>query len=130
EGTRGHADAETRGSTTSASTAKTAGTPAACDEMHRILNHQYFDSGIPSEIPPWVCVASKSGAIDGSRSEVALVHSPSGDYVLSVYCTNAKDLRWVHDNEGEAAIRAISRAVWQHYHPKIKWSPPTGVEKF
>ncbi len=107
-----------------------AGTPAACDEMHRILNHQYFDGGIPSEIPPWVCVASKSGAVDRSRSEVALVHSPSGDYAIAVYTKENQDLRWVHDNEGEKAIRAISRAIWKHFHPKIKWSPPAGVEKF
>src|SRR5438094_461529 len=60
-----------------------AGTPAACDEMHRILNHQYFDNLIPSEIPPSIAVANKSGALDQSRSDVALVHSPSGDYVLA-----------------------------------------------
>src|SRR5438132_13212309 len=81
-----------------------AGTPAACDEMHRILNHQYFDSGIPSQIPPSVCVASKSGAVDHSRSEVALVHSPSGDYVLAVYTKDDRDARWEKDNEGEVAI--------------------------
>lgn len=107
-----------------------AGAQAACDEMHRILNHQYFDSGIPSQIPPWVCVASKSGAVDQSRSEVALVHSPSGDYALSVYTKENKDQRWEKDNEGEVAIRAISRAIWKHYHPKDKWSTPAGVEKF
>jgi beta-lactamase class A len=107
-----------------------AGTPAGCDEMHRILSHQYFDGGLPSEIPPWVCVASKSGAVDRSRSEVALVHSPSGDYALAVYTKDNQDIRWVHDNEGEEAIRAISRAIWKHYHPKVKWSPPPGTEKF
>jgi beta-lactamase class A len=107
-----------------------AGTPAACDEMHRILNHQYFDAGIPSQIPPSICVASKSGAIDHSRSEVALVHSPSGDYVLSVYSRDNQDARWEKDNEGEVAIRAISRVIWKHYHPRDKWSPPAGVEKF
>lgn len=107
-----------------------AGTPAVCDEMHRILNHQYFDGGIPSQIPPTVCVASKSGAVDESRSEVALVHSPSGDYVLCIYTKNNIDQRWTRDNEGEAAIRAISRAVYKHYHPKDKWTPPPGIEKF
>ncbi len=107
-----------------------AGTPAACDEMHRILNHQYFDDGIAGQIPPTVCVASKSGAVDESRSDVALVHAPAGDYVLAIYTKEAKDQRWVHDNEGEEAIRAISRAVFQFYNPRVKWSPPVGVEKF
>lgn len=107
-----------------------AGTPAACDEMHRILNHQYFDEGIPSQIPPWVCVASKSGAIDASRSEVALVHAPTGDYVLAVYTKDDRDQHWGHDNEAEVAIRDISRAVWKHYNPKVAWTPPAGTEKF
>ena len=107
-----------------------AGTPAACDEMHRILNHQYFDDLIPGQIPPRVAIASKSGAIDASRSDVALVHSPSGDYVLAVYTKEAVDQQWTRQNEGEQAIRAISRAVWKHYHPRDKWSPPPGVEKF
>jgi beta-lactamase class A len=107
-----------------------AGTPAACDEMHRILNHQYFDNLIAGEAPPWICVASKSGAIDESRSDVAIVHSPSGDYVLAVYTKQAQDQKWSRENEGEQSIRAIARAVWRYYNPKVKWSPPPGVEKF
>src|SRR5262249_15231585 len=47
-----------------------AGTPAACDEMHRLLNHQYFDEGIPSQIPPWVVVASKGGRGEHSQSNM------------------------------------------------------------
>jgi len=30
----------------------------------------------------------------------------------------------------EVAIRAISRAIWTHYHPRDKWTPPAGAEKF
>lgn len=107
-----------------------AGTPAACDEMHRLLNHQYFDADIASQIPPSVCVGSKSGAIDESRSDVAVVHAPAGTYLLAVYTKEAKDQRWTYGNEGEAAIRAISRAAFRHYNPKEKWTPPPGVEKF
>ena len=107
-----------------------AGTAAACDEMHRILNHQYFDDLIAGQIPPRVAVASKSGALNRSRSDTALVHSPSGDYVLTVYTRENDDQRWTRENEAEQAIRAISRAVWRHYHPKDRWTPPSGVEKF
>lgn len=107
-----------------------AGAPAACDEMHRILSHQYFDDGIAGQVPPWVCVASKSGVEAHSRSDVAIVHSPSGTYVLTIYTREARDTRINRDNEQDSAIRAISRAVWRHYHPQIDWSPPPGVEKF
>lgn len=106
------------------------GTPAACDEMHRILNHQYFDDGIAGQIPPTVVVASKSGVEKRSRSDIAIVHAPSGTYVLAIYTREAEDFRITRDNEQDAAIRSIARAVWQYYQPESKWSPPAGVEKF
>jgi beta-lactamase class A len=107
-----------------------AGTPAASDEMHRLLNHQYYDEGIASQIPPWVAVASKSGRSQNSQSDIAIVHSPSGTYTLTVFSKEAKDTRRGLQNEQKQAIRAISRAVWRYYHPNDNWSPPAGVEKF
>jgi beta-lactamase class A len=107
-----------------------ASTPAACDEMQRILSHQYYDDGIASQVPPWISIASKHGSEDQTRSDVAIIHSPSGDYVLAIYTKEAKDTGVKWDNEQDTAIRAISRAVWRYYHPRIKWSPPAGSEKF
>ena len=46
-----------------------------------------------SEIPPYVKVASKSGAVNASRSEVVLVNAPHGDYMDSQqrrFCTYPK----------------------------------------
>jgi beta-lactamase class A len=106
-----------------------AGTPAASDEMQRILNHQYHDDGIASQIPPWVAVGSKHGSEDRSRSDVAIVHSPRGNYVLSIYTNDAKDTGVKWDNEQDSAIRAISRVVWLHYNPSVKWRPPAGYER-
>lgn len=107
-----------------------AGTAAASDEMQRVLNHQYHDHGIASQIPPWVVVASKSGRAANSQSDIAIVHSPSGAYVLTIFTKESKDTRRGWQNERSQAIRAISRAVWQNYHPNEKWSPPAGVEKY
>jgi beta-lactamase class A len=107
-----------------------AGTAAASDEMHRLLNHQYHDQGIASQIPPWVVVASKSGRSPHSQSDIAIVHSPSGAYVLTILTSESKDRRRGWQNERSQAIRAVSRAAWRHYHPDDKWSPPPGVEKF
>jgi beta-lactamase class A len=107
-----------------------AGTPAACEEMQRILSHQYYDDGIASQVPPWISVDSKHGSEDQTRSDVAIVHSPSGDYVLAIYTKDAKDTGVKWDNEQDMTIRAISRAVWRHYHQRMKWSPPIGSEKF
>ncbi|MEP6755768.1 MAG: serine hydrolase [Chthonomonadales bacterium] len=107
-----------------------AGTPAATDEMQRLLSHQYFTMGIGSQVPPFVGIGSKSGAVDASRSDVAIVHAPTGDYSLSIYTKEAKDQSWEWGNEGENAIRAISRAVFTHYNPKVDWAPKPGYDKF
>src|SRR5262245_5482486 len=107
-----------------------AGTPAASDEMHRLLNHQYKDSGIASQIPPWIVVASKSGKYDFSQSDMAVVYSPSGAYALTVFTKETKASSSGLLDERAQAIRAISRAVWRHYNPNDKWEPPAGVVKY
>jgi beta-lactamase class A len=106
-----------------------AGSPAAADEMWRILTHQYFDGGIGSQIPPGVSVASKSGRGARTRSGMAIVNSPSGIYVLVIFAQGGSDARSSWHDHVATSIRSISRAVWQHYHPTDKWSPPVGAEK-
>lgn len=107
-----------------------AGSPAACDRMLRLLSHQYWDSAVAAEVPPYVQVAHKTGAIDGHRSDAAYVFAPDGEYVLTIFTKEQRDDRWTHDNEGLAAIRALSRLVWRHYHPQDAWEPPPGAAKF
>lgn len=107
-----------------------AGVTSTTDEMLRLLGHQYFDDLIASQVPPMVWIGSKSGAVNESRSDVAIVASPGGTYVLSVYTKENTDRRWSRDNEGEETIRRVSRAVWQHYNPTSSWSPPAGTEQF
>lgn len=88
--------------------------PAVSQEMLRVLSKSYWDGEALSQIPPWVHVASKQGAVDHSRSEVLLVDAPSGRYVLSVLTKDQADIRYEHDNEGYELIRRVSRTVWEH----------------
>ncbi|MBX7247117.1 MAG: class A beta-lactamase-related serine hydrolase [Candidatus Sumerlaeaceae bacterium] len=104
-----------------------AGSTTATDEMLRVLGHQYFDDGIAGEVPPGAWVGSKSGALNETRSDNAIVCSPGGTYVLSVYTKGNADKRWTSENEAENAIRAISRIVYRHYNPKTTWSRPAGA---
>lgn len=106
-----------------------AGTPAACDRMIRILGQQFWDDGILSQVPPTVRTACKTGAVDRSRSDGALINAPNGPYILAIYTKEQKDTRWVADNAGDVAIRALSRLVWRCYDPAQAWSPPPGAEK-
>ena len=107
-----------------------AGTPAACDEMMRVLSHQYWDADIPSQVPPYVHVSNKTGALSDLRADNAIVDAPTGTYILSVYTNNNKDRRWVEDNEADRVIRKISSLVWKYYNPHSKWSVPQGVENY
>lgn len=107
-----------------------AGTTSTTDEMLRVLGHQYFDGNIPGGIPPMVYVGSKSGAVNRSRSDNAIVAVPSGTYVLSVYTKDNEDRSWDSTNEAENSIRKISNLLWHHFNPDSDWEPARGSEKF
>jgi beta-lactamase class A len=104
--------------------------PAACERMYRDLSHIYWDGNALSQIPPYVQTASKSGAVDASRSEVVLVNAPHGDYVFAVYTKNNKDQSWTPDNEAEGLIRKISALLWHHFEPRSTWKPAQGMDGY
>jgi len=103
---------------------------AASERIYRNLIRIYFDKEALSEIPPYVQVASKSGAVNASRSEVVLVNAPHGDYVFCIITKNQKDTSWKYDNEAEVLIRKTSKLLWNYFEPKSKWQPAKGIEKY
>ena len=104
--------------------------PAACDEMYRILGTIYYDDRALSQIPPTVKTASKQGMVSESRSEVVLVNAPHGDYVFAVYTKNQKDLSWKKTNEGRQLIISISKLLWNYFEPTYGWKPAEGYDEF
>ncbi len=103
---------------------------AASERIYRNLIRIYFDNDALAEIPPYVQVASKSGAVDASRSEVFLVNAPHGDYVACIITKNQKDTSWKYDNEGATLIRNLSKMLWNYFEPNSKWQPAKGMEKY
>jgi beta-lactamase class A len=97
--------------------------PAASEEMYRVLTRIYWDGEALSRIPPQVQAASKQGALDRSRSEAVLVNAPSGDYVFSVITRNQEDQSWEDNNEGFVLLRDISGLLWSYFEPKSPWTP-------
>lgn len=97
--------------------------PRASQEMYRLLTKVYWDDVALSQIPPTVQAASKQGFVDRSRSEVLLVNAPTGDYVLAVITKNQTDESYEESNEGYRLIRAVSRAVYEHFNPGDPWRP-------
>ncbi len=104
--------------------------PAASERMYRNLIRIYFDDQALSQIPPYVQVASKSGAVDAARSEVVLVNAPHGDYVFCIATKDQKDTSWEMSNEGWVLIRKLSETLWHHFEPKSTWQPAPGLERY
>jgi len=104
--------------------------PAASERMYRNLIRIYYDGQALSQIPPYVQVASKSGAVDEARSEVVLVNAPHGDYVFCIATKNQKDISWNQRNEGYSLITNLSALLWNYFEPNSDWKPAAGVEKY
>ena len=87
---------------------KTIVSPENCRTMVRILLGQTDRDKIPAGLPAGTPVANKTGEIDGTRDDIAIVE-PFGDspFILSIY---SKD---VNDYIGcLAAIRSIARITY------------------
>jgi len=103
---------------------------AASEKMYRLMANVYYDENALSQIPPYVQVASKQGAVDASRSELVMVNAPHGDYVFYIATKNNADKSWMYNNEARVLIRKISAYLWNYFEPKSKWRIPEGTEKF
>lgn len=104
--------------------------PRTSERIYRNLVRIYWDTKALSQIPPYVQVASKQGAVDEAKSEVVLVNAPHGDYVFCVTTKNQQDQRWVTDNEGSVLIRNVSRVLWNYFEPDSKWKPAEKIEEW
>lgn len=89
--------------------------PWASEEMYRYLTRIYWDDEALAAIPRTVQVASKQGAVSASRSEVALVNAPGGDYAFCVITNNQEDTSWEDENEGFVLLRDVSKVLWERF---------------
>lgn len=104
--------------------------PAADEAMYRHLTRIHWNGEALSRIPPTVQVASKQGAVNRSRSEVALVNAPHGDYVFAVITRNQADSSWTPANQGWQLIRDVSAELWRTFEPDIPYAPPEGMGRY
>ncbi len=100
---------------------------AASEAMYRHLTRIYWNGEALAMIPPTVQVASKQGSVDRSRSEVALVNAPHGDYVFAVITREAADTSYTPDNQSWRLIRAVSALLWRTFEPDMPYTPPAGA---
>ncbi len=104
--------------------------PAASEEMYRLLTRSQWDDEALSQMPPTVQAASKQGSVARARSEVVLVNAPHGDYVFCVMTKDQQDQRWEADNEGFVLIRNVARLLWRYFEPGDAWQPAPKREAF
>lgn len=102
----------------------------ASERIYRNLTRIYWDNEGLSQIPPYVQVASKQGAVNQSRSEVVMVNAPHGDYVFCVITKNQTDESWTPSNEGYVLIRNVSRLLWDYFEGDSKWKPAANIEEW
>lgn len=92
--------------------------PSASRRMYRLLSKSYWDTEAIAALPLSVQAATKQGAVDRSRSEVLLVNSPAGDYVIAILTKEMEDRRWEPDNEGYLLLRDLSGFVYGYFNPQ------------
>ena len=92
--------------------------PQASDAMRNVFRQQHYNTMLAGSIPPYytdpeeshadpdlIYVASKSGSMDACRNDGGLIHTPYGDYVLVMMCTD-----FANKLEVNGPIRVTCRA--------------------
>ena len=88
----------------------------ASEKMLRLMSRNYWDEEAISRIPADVFIASKSGAIDASRSELLFVNGKKCSYVFSIFTKNNQDRSWEPTNEAWDLTRKISELLWKYFN--------------
>ncbi len=88
----------------------------ASEKMLRLLGRNYWDEEALSQIPSDVFVASKSGAVNGSRSEVLFVNGKKSRYVFCICTKDIADTSWESTNEAWVLTRQLSKLLWNYYN--------------
>ncbi len=84
-------------------------------QMLRMLGRNYWDEYAISQIPSDIFVASKGGAVNGSRSEVLFVTGKGTRYIFSICTKNNKDESWQNENEAWVLTRKVSALLWNYF---------------
>lgn len=98
----------------------------ASDRMYRMMSNQFYDDNALSQIPPYIQTASKTGAVDQSRSELVMVNAPQGDYVFYIATKDNVDSSWKSNNEAWELARRVSSYLWNYFEPRSNWKPEEG----
>lgn len=90
---------------------------AACKIALDMLRNQFYRDTVPRYLESLDSteegsgIASKTGSLNATRSDVALIAGKSGPIVIAIYTYDNADKGWSVDNEGEVTVAKIAKAV-------------------
>jgi beta-lactamase class A len=98
---------------------KTLVSPSSCDAMLGILKNQSYRDMIPRFLPEEECkyleVANKTGTVNETKVDVALVLSDKANIAIAIFVDKNPDHRGDMENRGLLLGAMVSRAVWNHF---------------
>ncbi len=98
---------------------KTLASPASCDAMLEILKRQEYNDMVPRLLPGDECkqfdVAHKTGWINETKGDVALVLTDKVEYAIAIFIDKHPDHSDDVENRAVMLGAYVSRAVWNHF---------------
>jgi beta-lactamase class A len=94
-------------------------TPAACDQMLKILSKQRDLDAFPrytSNLPD-VTWEHKTGALDDLRNDVGIAETPAGPIVMAGFAYDSPDQQWTADNAALLVLGHLAQATLAHFLP-------------
>ncbi|HUI30291.1 MAG TPA: serine hydrolase [Candidatus Acidoferrales bacterium] len=82
------------------------------------MRYQLYNASVPRFLPTYrgtIEIAHKTGALDETRNDCAIIYTPRVNYILCAFTSNNKDLRWIIDNSGELLIAKISELIYRSF---------------
>lgn len=81
-----------------------------CDTALGMLKNQSDRGGVPRYLGG-LTIANKTGALDASRNDVAIVYAAHGPIVISAFTYNNKDQSWTVDNGPQVMIAKMAKTI-------------------
>ncbi len=91
---------------------------ASSRKMVDIMKYQFYNTSIPRFLPTWrdtIEIAHKTGALNATRNDCAIIYTPRANYILCVFTTHNADQRWITDNKAEMFIAKVSLLVYNNF---------------
>ena len=96
---------------------------AACAVGLDMLRNQFYRDTVPRYLEgvdsseAGSAIASKTGSLNATRSDIAIVAAKSGPIVVAIYTYDNDDKSWTVDNEGEVTIARLAQAIVNTWSP-------------